>query len=142
MNEALAIAATSLTLIEDSGFQNELAEVRAHAVMENLGVDSSHITWTYHRRGLERSGTAGVFSIETAARIAPTVLEDTSDLPTAALRMAQLWEALAATSQNNATAPPDCGGQLRTGRISSKFSDHCGTLDDAQLRLGDGTTRD
>ena len=104
MNEALAIAAPSLTLIEDSGFQNELAEVRAHAVMENLGLDSSHINWTYHRRGLERSGTAGVFSIETAARIDPTVLEDTSDLPTAALRMAQLWEALAATSQSNSTA--------------------------------------
>lgn len=44
MNEALAIAAPLLTLIEDSGFQNELAQVRAHAVMENLGVDSSRIT--------------------------------------------------------------------------------------------------
>ena len=104
MNEALEIAAPSLALIEDLGFQNEFAQVRAHAVLENLGVDSSQINWTYHRRGLERNGTAGVFSIETAARLDPSVLDEPGDLPTAALRMAQLWEALAAISQNNSTA--------------------------------------
>ena len=103
-NEAFEVAAPSLTLIEDSGFQNEFAQVRARAVMETLGVDSSRINWTYHRRGLERNGTAGVFSIETAARIDPTVLDGPGALTTAALRMAQLWEALAATSQDNSTA--------------------------------------
>ena len=72
--------------------------------MDNLGVDSSRINWTYHRRGLERNGTAGVFGIEAAVRLDPSVLDGTSDLPTAALRMAQLWEALGATSQNNPTA--------------------------------------
>ena len=72
--------------------------------MENLGVDSSRIDWTYHKRGLERNGTAGVFSIETAVRLAPDVLEESGDLSTVALRMAQLWEALAALSDNNSTA--------------------------------------
>ena len=104
MNEALAIAEPSLSLIHDGGFQNELAQVRARAVMDNLGVDSSRINWTYHRRGLERNGTAGVFGIETAVRLDPTVLDGASDLSTAALRMAQLWEALAAISQSNTTA--------------------------------------
>ena len=104
MSEALDIAATSLSLIEDSSFQNQLAQIRAHAVMENLGVDSSRINWRYHRRGLERNGTAGVFSIEAAVRLDPTVLEERTDLTIAALRMAQLWEALAATSKSNSTA--------------------------------------
>ena len=104
MSDALDIAAPSLTLIEDSGFLNELAQVRARAVMENLGVDSSLINWTYQKRGLERNGTAGVFSIEAAVRLAPDILEESDDLSTVALRLAQLWEALAALSENASTA--------------------------------------
>ena len=103
-NEATSLATSSLDLIADPGFQNELAQVRAHAMMETLGVDSSNINWTYYKRGLERNGTAGIFGIETAVRLDPTVLDGSDSIPTAALRIAQLWEALATTSRDNRTA--------------------------------------
>ena len=87
----------AIALLEDRGFLRELAQVRARATLETLGSGSGHINWTFGRRRLERNGTAGVFSMETAAQLAPDAVDDSQELRTAALRLAQLWEALATT---------------------------------------------
>ena len=75
-----------------------MAQVRARATLDTLGADASRINWTFQRRRLERNGTAGMVSIETAARLSPSRFDELPSLRTAALRLGQLWEALATTS--------------------------------------------
>ena len=98
MNDALDIATETLSLVDEQEFLRELAQVRARATLDTLGADASRINWTFQRRRLERNGTAGMVSIETAARLAPSRFDELPSLRTAALRLGQLWEALATTS--------------------------------------------
>ena len=103
-NDASDIATDALSLIGERGFLNELAQVRAHATLTALGTDTSQINWTFRKRRLERNGTSGIFSIESAARLDPDAIDDSPILQTAALRLAQLWEALAVTSPEGSAA--------------------------------------
>ncbi|MYE89422.1 DEAD/DEAH box helicase, partial [Candidatus Poribacteria bacterium] len=97
-NNANGIAADALSIAADRGFLNELAQVKARAALEILGADSDHINWTFQKRRLERNGIAGIFSLQTAANFSPKDVDQSSDVKIAALRLAQLWEALAAVS--------------------------------------------
>ena len=98
MNNSSDVATETLPLMNEQGFLRELAQVRARATLETLGANVSGINWTFQKRRLERNGTAGMIGIETAARLIPSKLDELQDMRIAALRLGQLWEALATIS--------------------------------------------
>ena len=95
------IAVDAVSIVSDRGFLSELAQLKAHAALKNLGAEADHINWTYRKRRLQRNGIAGIFSIETAALQAPKSVEDSVELKTTALHLAQLWEGLATVSNDD-----------------------------------------
>ena len=66
-SNSLDIAGDALSLVGEQEFQDEFAQVRARATLETLGADTDRINWTFQKRRLERNGTAGIFSIESAS---------------------------------------------------------------------------
>ena len=102
MNDGVSLAKNTIALVRDSGFLSEVAQLRALASLQNLGIDTTHIRWSFERRRLQRNATAGIFGVESLALLSPETITDSEDLKTAALRLAQVWEALAVAAPDEA----------------------------------------
>lgn len=89
-----------LSLARDRGFQNELAQVRAKAVLTAATREPAPIRWTYDAGRLARNGSAAVFDLERIGLLASDRLSSVEDLRNAALRVAQLWESLACLGES------------------------------------------
>ncbi len=83
-------------LLSDGGFQNELAQIRAKALLKDLGEPENPPHWTYTAGRFCRNATAAMYALETAALENP----DTAfPHPDQARQLALAWESLARLSE-------------------------------------------
>jgi replicative superfamily II helicase len=81
-----------MALAQDGGFQSEVAQVRAKALLTEVTGQAPSYKWTYVAPRLVRNTTAALFDLETISFSQPTLV---AGLQSAARQFAQTWESLA-----------------------------------------------
>jgi helicase len=70
-NDHRGIAARTTALVDDPGFQNELAQVRAKAALSMVGATTAQPRWTYRVHRFARNSIAALHGITRASETAP-----------------------------------------------------------------------
>ena len=83
-------------LLSDGGFQNELAQIRAKALLKDLGEPEKPPRWTYTAGRFCRNAAAAMYALETAALAHPETAFPHTDQ---ARQLAWAWESLARLSE-------------------------------------------
>lgn len=83
-------------LLSDSGFQNELAQIRAKALLQDLGEPETSPRWTYTAGRFCRNAAAAMYALEMSAR---ENSETAFPHPDQARQLAWAWESLARLSE-------------------------------------------
>lgn len=91
-SEEAQTAQSLMALARDGGFQSEVAQVRAKALLTEVTGQAPSYKWTYVAPRLVRSTTAALFDLETISFSQPTLV---AELQNAARQFAQAWESLA-----------------------------------------------
>src|SRR5580658_7888880 len=91
MNDIHDIVEAAKRLAEDRGFQNELAQIRARAALQQLSGQEEHIRWTYIMPRVVRNASGLLSDLQLLAEDSP---ENLDSLKSHALLLAQCWEGL------------------------------------------------